>query len=258
MARATRLIPHRARRALRARFGTWPPRGLVRLGSLRRLTPVSRRFGYDRGTPIDRYYIERFLARYGGAEDYAAGDIRGRVLEVGDDMYTRKFGDPPPEAGSPARGGGVENLDVLHVSADNPQATVVGDLATGDGIASDSFDCVICTQTLHVIYDVRGAIRTLHRMLAPGGVLLATFPGITQSCQPDKDLWGDYWRFTTRSARRLFEEVFEPEKVTVEAYGNVLTAVAFMHGLAAEELRWQELDLRDPDYEVLVAVRAVK
>ena len=66
------------------------------------------------------------------------------------------------------------------------------------------------------------------------------------------------WRFTTLSARRLFGEVFPTENVTVEAYGNVLVAVAFLHGLAAEELRQEELDHRDPDYEVLITVRAVK
>ena len=49
------------------------------------LEPVSRSFGFDRGTPVDRRYIEQFLARHAAA-------IRGDVLEVGDDGYTRRFG----------------------------------------------------------------------------------------------------------------------------------------------------------------------
>jgi hypothetical protein len=89
-------------------------------------------------------------------------------------------------------------------------------------------------------------------------VLLATFPGISQISRYDMDRWGDYWRFTTLSARRLFEEVFPPGKVTVRAYGNVLAAVAFLHGLAAEELRRQELDYHDPDYELIITLRALK
>src|SRR6185503_1474005 len=54
-------------------------------GDLRRLRPVSRTFGYDRGLPVDRYYIESFLERN-------RRDIDGRTLEIGDDEYTRRFG----------------------------------------------------------------------------------------------------------------------------------------------------------------------
>ena len=228
---------------------------MVRLGNLRRLTPISQRYGFDRGLPVDRYYVEHFLARFSGEVDYAGGDIRGRVLEVGGDAYTRKFGRMQGMAGS---SGTVQQVDILHVNDENPGATITGDLTKPGDLPEDAFDCVICTQTLHVIYDVRTAIRSFHRLLKPGGVVLATFPGITKACHPDRDLWGDYWRFTSLGARRLFEEVFPPAGVTVEAYGNVLTAVAFLHGLAADELRQHELDLHDPHYEVLVVVRAVK
>jgi hypothetical protein len=107
-----------------------------------------------------------------------------------------------------------------------------------------------------LIYEVEAAIGTLHRMLAPGGTALVTFPGISQTCRPERDLWGDYWRFTSMSARRLFESAFAPEGVRVEAYGNVLAATAFLFGLATEELRVEELEPRDPDYEMLIAVRA--
>ena len=242
---AKRMLSAETRASLRRRLTVWPPVGTIRFGSLRRLTPFSRRYGFERGTPIDRYFIERFLARHAGEERYGTGDIRGHVLEVGDDMYTRKFG------------GGVTRSDVLHVGEERPQATIVGDL-TSDDAPSDEFDCIICTQTLHVIYDVRSAIHNLNRMLTPGGVLLATVPGISQICRPDKDLWGDYWRFTTLSIRRLLEDDFRAENVSVESYGNVLTAAAFLYGVAAEELKSEELDPRDPDYEQLIALRAVK
>lgn len=237
------LLPIPARRWLRQkqqRLTRWPPVGLVRFGSFRRLQPISRVFGFDRGLCIDRYYIEDFLARH-------ADDIRGHVLEIGDDGYTRKFG-----------GERVTRSDVLHVVEGNPKATIVADLTCCDHIPTDAFDCIVFTQTLQFIYDVRAALRHLHRILKPRGVLLATFPGISQISRYDMDRWGDYWRFTTLSARRLFEEVFPPENVTVEAHGNVLTAVAFLHGLAAQELKQEELDYHDPDYEVLITVRAVK
>jgi hypothetical protein len=72
------------------------------------------------------------------------------------------------------------------------------------------------------------------------------------------DRWGHYWSFTSRSVRQLFEEVFPPTSVAVEAHGNVLAATAFLQGLASEELQTSELEHRDPDYEVLITVRAVK
>jgi SAM-dependent methyltransferase len=213
--------------------------GAVDFGSLRRVTPISRVFGFDRGQPIDRYYVEGFLARN-------SSDVRGRVLEVGDDTYTRRFG-----------GSRVTKADVLYVSEGNPQATIVADLSRADHIPSGMFDCIILTQTLHLVYDVRAAISTLSRILRPGGVLLATFPGISQIDHYD---WGGswYWAFTALSARRLFEEVFSAPDLKIETHGNVLAAVAFLQGLATEELRKEELDYNDADYEVTITVRAVK
>ena len=212
----------------------------VHWGNLRRLSPISTLFGTDRGQPIDRYYIESFLQRY-------EADVRGRVLEIGDPRYTLKYG-----------GDRVTYSDILHVVADNPQATFVGDLQTGQGLSGDTYDCMILTQTLLFIYDIHAAIDNCHRSLRPGGVLLATFPGISQVVRYDMDRWGDYWRFTDASTRRLFGNVFGLENVVVETHGNVLTACAFLHGLATSELKPKELDFRDPDYQVMIMVRAVK
>lgn len=217
-----------------------PPVGWVRFGSLRRLQPISDLFGFDRGFCIDRYYIESFLEHY-------AKDIHGNVLEFGDATYTRKLG-----------GSRVARADVLHAVEGNPNATVIADLTSADHVPSDSFDCIICTQTLHLIYDVPAALRTLYRVLKPTGVLLTTFPGISQISRYDMDRWGDCWRFTTFSTTRLFAEVFPEANLTIQAYGNVLTAIAFLHGLTAEELRQEEMDYHDPDYEVLITVRAEK
>jgi hypothetical protein len=216
-----------------------PPKGKVRFGDLRRLRPISYEFGFDRGLPIDRYYIESFLARN-------ADDIRGHVLEVGDDSYICRFG-----------GDRVLKKDILHVADGNPMATVVADLARADHIPSNLFDCIILTQTLHLVFDVNSALQTLHRILKPGGVLLATFPGISQiSIDEWSDSW--YWAFTLRSAHRMFGNVFPAGNLEIEAHGNVLTATAFLQGLAADELDQEELDHYDPHYPTLLTVRAVK
>ena len=204
------------------------------------LEPVSRMYGADRGKPVDRWYIERFLAAH-------TADVRGRVLEVAETTYTQWYG-----------GDEVTSSDVLHAAPGNPDATIVGDLATGEGLPSEAFDCFIMTQTLHVIYDIAGAVRGTCDLLAPDGVLLATIPGISQ-ISPDGRLdWGDWWRFTTDSARRLFGDIYGAENVEVEANGNVLAAACFLYGFAAEELSEAELAHRDPDYELLMTIRAVK
>jgi SAM-dependent methyltransferase len=220
-----------------------------------RSIPASRRDGFDRGGPIDRYYIEHFLRRHAGEGEYGAGDFKGRVLEFTDNTYTRKFGTLSKGNPNP---GDVTQSDVLDVSDANARATVVGDITVETDLPEDAFDCIICTQVLLVVYDYRAALKTMHRALRPGGTLLMTNPGITKVCRPDIDLWGDYWRFTSLSVRRLLEELFPPENVKVEAYGNVRSAAAALYGLSATELRPEELDLRDPDYEVIVAARAVK
>lgn len=213
----------------------------VDFGGLRRTTPVSRLLGRDRGLPIDRYYIARFL-------EANAARIRGHTLELDDDGYTRAYG-----------GDRVTRSDVLHVTPSNPRATIVADLTNAEQqIPSNRFDTIILTQTLPFIYDIHAVVRTLYRILRPGGAVLATVGGITPISRRDMERWGHFWSFTTLSARRLFEEVFSPADVHVDAFGNVLAATAFLHGLSAEELSPSELDHRDPDYEVLIAVVAVK
>lgn len=218
----------------------------------RRSTPVSSEWGFDRGLPVDRYYIARFLERFAAADGYTGGVICGRILEIGGRTYADAY---RPTSGEPAA---RTRVDVLHENDANPDATIVGDLADPRTLPADTFDCIICTQVLPVIWDVPAALRALHAALRPGGTLLATVPGITRALTPDRDNWGDWWRFTSLSARRLAEEAFPGGDVHVEAYGNLLSATLFLHGFAAHELSAAELDLRDPDYEVIVAVRARK
>lgn len=202
------------------------------------LEPLSRDFGKERGTPIDRWYIHEFLWE-------RRADVRGRVLEVADSGYTDYLGE-----------GAVTHCDVLHVAQAYPWVTIVGDLATGEGIPSAAFDCIVLTQTLHLIYDLAGAVRTIHDALKPGGVVLATLPGVSQISQGDRRQWGDFWRFTADGAQRLFAEKFGADDVEVQAYGNVLAASAFLYGYALEELDPSELAHRDDDFHLLVGVRA--
>jgi SAM-dependent methyltransferase len=223
------------------RYTRWPPIGAIDFGDLRRVKPISKDFSFDRGKPVDRYYIEKFLQQH-------SRDIQGRVLEVGDSEYTRKFGESR-----------VAQSDVLHVNLQKPDVTFVGDLANASHIPSDAFDCFILTQTLQLIYELRDAIKNIYRILKPGGILLATFPGISQVANPGfREEWSDQWRFTAASAQRMFAEFFPSKYVHVQAQGNVLVAISFLHGLAMEELSPEELDYHDANFEVLLTVRAEK
>jgi SAM-dependent methyltransferase len=208
------------------------------LGELRRTTPFST-WGASRGGSIVRVYVGQFVEGH-------ASDIRGRVLEIASDDYARRYGKD------------LERLDVLDVFEDNSRATITADLAEAPNIPDNTFDCLLVTQVLSWIYDVRAPLRTAHRILAPGGVLLATMPGIARIAPVESELFGEWWHFTSMSAKRISEEIFGMGNVQVETFGNVLAAAGFMFGLGRYDLSAEELAVRDPAFEVIVGIRAVK
>jgi SAM-dependent methyltransferase len=202
-----------------ARLAVWPPVGWVRFGQLRRMKPVTTDYGNSRGLEIDRYYIEKFLSEH-------AMDIQGHVLEIKHNTYTVKYG-----------GDRVTKSDILHKVEGNPDATIVADLSNANRLSSNTFDTIIFTQTLQFIYDIKSTVATLYRILKPSGVVLATMAGMAQISREDFEMWGEYWRFTSLSARYLFEEFFPKQNIAVRSYGNVLAAISFLEGLAAEDLK---------------------
>jgi peptidoglycan/xylan/chitin deacetylase (PgdA/CDA1 family)/glycosyltransferase involved in cell wall biosynthesis len=213
---------------------------IIDWGDLDRLEPFSTIWGWERCTSIDRYYIHKFL-------DGNRLDIQGRVLEIKDAGYTSRFGDDRVEVG-----------DVLDINPANKSATIIADLSRGESIPSDAFDCFILTQTIHIIYDVKGALAHAYRILKPGGVLLCSLPSTCRVNYEEGLDAGDYWRFTEASVRRLFAEIFPPEAFEVFVHGNVMACVAFLEGLAAEEIASDVLDQTDPWHPLLFCVRGVK
>lgn len=225
-----RKVLHRVRRA-RSSLG-------LRVGQISSTRPLSSIYGYDRGTPIDRLYIEGFLQRH-------SADIRGNVLEIGDDSYSRRFGADR-----------IARQDVLHIHAGNPAATIVGDIATSGTLPTAAFDCIILTQTLQYVFDLQVAVRELRQALRPGGVLLLTVPAVSPICA---DEWQDshLWLFTSRVIQRLLSGSFDADKITVSEYGNLYAATAFLHGAAVEEVSRRKLLPVKRDYAIMIAARAV-
>jgi len=214
-----------------------PMVGAVDLGDLARTTPLCSDYGASRGTPIDRVYIERFLAEH-------AADLRGEVMEIGSDVYTQRFG-----------GARVTAHNVLDVDPRNERATIVADLADAPQLDADRFDAVVLTQTLQLVFDVPAALATVARALRPGGTLLVTVCGAS-AIGGDRAGW--CWGFTGRSLRALLERAFPGARIEVAAHGNVLTAVGFLEGLAASELAPEAFEVDDADYPVVVTARVVK
>lgn len=219
--------------------GYKPAVGKIRRGDFDTTKPFSTQFGYDRGGPVDRYYIENFLERNVAA-------IKGRVLEIGDNEYTLRFG-----------GNKVIKSDILHVEDTNPKATFIGDLSNAPQLPDNSFDCIILTQTLHLIYHHHDALQTCFRILKPGGTLLLTVPGITHV---DKGEWLNYWlwAYTQASLSRMLTEVFPADHVQTQTFGNVLVATAFLYGMGLPEMKKEELDKHDPHYQVIITAKATK
>jgi hypothetical protein len=207
--------------------------------NLRSLVPISRSFGLNRGTPIDRIYIEDFLKKN-------EGSIKGCTLEIADNFYSKKFGTA------------VNKFEILHVTRDNNKATIIGDLTDINTLPENRIDCFICTQTLNFIYNFQDAIKGAKHLLKEGGVVLVTVAGITQVSTYDMSRWGDYWRFTTLSIQKSFEDVFGKGNVEVDFYGNVLTSIAFLEGICAEELIESELFFKDSNYPMTIVVKAIK
>lgn len=205
---------------------------------LRSVQPISRKFGFDRGTPIDRYYIEEFLRVHQTL-------IKGRVLEVSESLYSHKYGRS------------VESYEVLHLE-NKRNATIIGDLSKHETLPPNLIDSFICTQVLNFIFDYQKAIEGSYYLLKSGGAVLATVGSISPISRYDADRWGHFWGFYPQGIKKAFENVFGEKNVKVTCYGNSLSAISFVKGIASQELTKAELDFQDPDYPVTIGIVAQK
>jgi hypothetical protein len=203
------------------------------------ITPLCDKFGFERGTPIDRYYIEKFLYRN-------SKFIKGHVLEIADDAYSRKFGR------------NVTSYGILFPDNTLERATIIGDLTKSETIPENVADCFIATQTFNFIFDFKEAITNSRRLLNKNGVLLATVSCISQISLYDMERWGDYWRFTSLSAKKVFEHTFGEGNVELFVSGNAFAATSLLQGVVVEEIDVQKLDSFDNGYECIIGIRATK
>ena len=212
----------------------------IKLSQVLDAKPVSDKFGFDRGQPIDRYYIEKFLKAN-------SPSIKGTVLEIAENTYTKKFGSANVVS------------KVLHSTPTQNESDIIADLCNVSTLPSQTIDCFICTQTFNFIYNFQDAIKGSHYLLKPSGVLLATVACMSPISKYDADRWGDYWRFTPQSCIRAFGEVFGERNIDVSPLGNSAAAALFMKGYAQEDLKKSvDLDFNDELFPLIIGIKAVK
>lgn len=201
----------------------------------RSVVPISSKFGFDRGTPIDRYWIESFL-------EEKKGLINGVCLEVTDNTYTKRFGQDR-----------ILKSDVIDIDPSNKLANIHGDLRDLKNVKSDTYDTVILTHVLGLIDEPSKAVSEIYRVLKPGGKLV-----LTSSCLGP--ILGEtvFWRFTSNSMKYVLTKNFDIKNIEIKTFGNVLTGQAFWIGMSQEELSQKELSFNDHRFPCVVTAIAYK
>jgi SAM-dependent methyltransferase len=198
--------------------------------------PLSRKFGFDRGTPIDRYWVESFVNKN-------KSSIRGICLEIEDSRYTDKYGS------------NISQSDILDINQLNKKANIYGDLRNLITIIeSNTYDCIILTQVLGMIDDYNAAISECFRILKPNGKIIATVSAFSPVYKNNLS----FWRFAPLGAQYLFSKYFGKQNVTVTTFGNAYTGQCSWLGMSQEEIDRNELSKNDPEFPCLIGIIAMK
>lgn len=202
--------------------------------------PISRGFGGEYGTPVDRIYIERFL-------EQNKMDVYGTVMEIASDDYIKRFGEDR-----------VTEKIILHVKGWGGPNVLKGNFETGEGLSENMIDSLICTQTLQYIYNLSEAAKNIYKIIRPGGVALITVPGIKSLSRYHDANWGEQWSFTKKSLFKMFADVFGTENVQVCSYGNIKITTAYLWGICAEELEIEDFEYNDDQFPFIITARVKK
>lgn len=222
-------------------LGRLPLLRALRGAQLRRLRPLAN--GAARGTPIVRYYWQRFL-------DAHRSDVRGRCLEVGSAAALKSL----------SRAVDADVLDVAHREG----VSIVADLSRADHVPSDTYDCFIVPFTMHLIHDTEAALYHALRLLKPGGVLLVNFPCVDYYFPDGLDMGTGaplfvHWWFTPIHVENLLRGAgLDARDYQLTIDGNVFARVAYQMNLPAEEMSAEERDYVDRGQPLLISVRVVR
>ena len=206
-----------------------------RIDDRERTHPINDNFGYNRGTPIDRFYIRQAIDGY-------SENIKGTVLEIGGRQYTEAYSKTDPKDSF--------ILNYIPMPGSN---VIVGDLCDCSSLEGRKFDTFVCTQTLNFIYDFKSAIDTSYELLNAGGYFIGTVASVSNISKYDNSRWGDFWRFTKKGMEAVLAES-KFEIIDIKGFGNVLAAKAMFDGFVVEDFDNNELlNFTDSGYPVIIS-----
>jgi SAM-dependent methyltransferase len=210
-----------------------PAPGSLDWGDLRRLVPLCPRFGFSRGTPIDRYYLDRFVERI-------RPEVTGDVVELGGrDSNRESYG-----LIGATRYRGLDQRARSSVS-------LAGDAHDSSILPERSLDAVLAFNVLEHCHSPWLVAENMGRWLRPGGKAFCMVP----SAQRLHRMAEDYWRPLPAALPLLFTGF---SATRLEVFGNPLTTLAALLGIAVEELSQRELDATHPDYPVASCIVATR
>lgn len=202
-------------------------------GDLRRKFPLCNLFGFTRGVPIDRYYLEKFISEI-------RLEVVGTVLEVGGVLVNREL----------YQFSNATEYLTLDVEA-RPGISKVGDIHNPATIEFESLDTVVIFNVLEHCYDPWLAVKNIYSWLKVGGKCFCMVP----NSQKIHDIPADYWRILPDGMKQIFQD-FPQQKLYV--YGNPMSVIANFLGISAGELSPKELDDFHPDYPSITCIVVTK
>ncbi|WP_169221635.1 methyltransferase domain-containing protein [Brasilonema sp. UFV-L1] len=202
-------------------------------GDLKRRFPICHKFGFTRGTPVDRYYLDKFISEI-------RHQVVGSVLEIGGVLLNKEIYQLSVATE-------YQTLDLVS----RPGVTVVGDAHDSTIIMPESLDTVLVFNVLEHCHNPWVVVQNIYSWLRVGGKCFCMVP----SAQKLHSLPKDYWRPLPDGMKQLFQDFSESN---LHIYGNPLTVLASFMGVAAEELSPQDLDDFHPDYPVATCIAALK
>jgi SAM-dependent methyltransferase len=210
-----------------------PPIGQVAFGDFVRNAPFCPNYGFSRGTPIDRFFLDCFITKI---RDEVVGD----VLEIGG-VQENRVRYRLQHASS------YRTMDIELF----PGVDFAGDAHDPAASPASSFDCILLFNVLEHCKEPSIVVENVHRWLRAGGKAFCLVPNAQRVHRDPRD----YWRIMPDALEYLFRNFASAEVFT---YGNLITTIAALSGLGAEELSSEDLVEVNSMYPVVSCVTAHK
>ncbi len=208
------------------------PFGEFDFGDLAGGLPACPYYGFTRGTPIDRFYLTRFITEY-------VEMMHGKTLEIGGNVSNvNAYGLRQIRE--------YETLDIK----DGVGVTKVGDVEDSGSWEPESFDTILMFNVLeHCVNPSRVLSNCRYWLRNHGRVFVLTPAAQRVHCDPI-----DCVRFNQDWYQSHLKPLFS--HVDIRTFGNLATTVAALAGVSAEELSSGTLNKRDQRYPTVVAIVA--